>query len=126
MKESRCCNVSVLINHHQDLEKMLSSVIRSQMFNEIQNKGRVNVYRILIYIHVFLSFLFFSFLFFYFSLSLFLSFSLSLPSFIFLSLTSLYSSSSLFSVLFFLFSLFLSVISLNGSSCFTSLPYTVI
>ena len=31
MKESQCYNVSVLINHHQDLEKMLSSVIRSPM-----------------------------------------------------------------------------------------------
>ena len=28
MKESRRYNVSVLTNHHQDLEKMLSSVIK--------------------------------------------------------------------------------------------------
>ena len=31
MKESRPYNVSVLINHHQDLEKILSSVVRSTM-----------------------------------------------------------------------------------------------
>ena len=31
MEESRCYNVSVSINHHQDLEKMLSSVVRLPM-----------------------------------------------------------------------------------------------
>ena len=31
MKKSRRCNISILINHHQDLEKMLTSVIRSSM-----------------------------------------------------------------------------------------------
>ena len=29
MKKSRRYNVSVLINHHRDLEKMLSSIFRS-------------------------------------------------------------------------------------------------
>ena len=31
IKESQCYNVSVSINHHEDLEKMLWSVIRSPM-----------------------------------------------------------------------------------------------
>ena len=31
MKENRRYNVSVLINHHQDLEKILSNIIRSSM-----------------------------------------------------------------------------------------------
>ena len=39
MKECRCYNVSVLINLHQNLEKMLP------MFNEKQNKGGNYIYR---------------------------------------------------------------------------------
>ena len=31
MKESQRYNVSVLMNHHQDFEKMLSSVVRSSI-----------------------------------------------------------------------------------------------
>ena len=31
VKESQRYNLSVLINHHQDLEKMTSSVVRSMM-----------------------------------------------------------------------------------------------
>ena len=31
VKESRRCNVPVLINHYRDLEKMLSNVVRSPM-----------------------------------------------------------------------------------------------
>ena len=31
VKESRRCNVSVLINHYQDLEKMIQSVVRPTM-----------------------------------------------------------------------------------------------
>ena len=31
MKESQCYNISVSINHHQDLEKMLWSIVRSPM-----------------------------------------------------------------------------------------------
>ena len=31
VKESQCYNVSVLMNHHQDLERMISSDVRSPM-----------------------------------------------------------------------------------------------
>ena len=31
VKENRCYNVLVLINHHQDLEKMLTSVVWSSV-----------------------------------------------------------------------------------------------
>ena len=38
VKESQCYNFSVLINHYQDLEKRLSSVVRSQTCNIILSK----------------------------------------------------------------------------------------
>ena len=45
MKESRRYNVSVSINHDQDLEKMLSSVVRTPMAVKWNTKQGRRLYR---------------------------------------------------------------------------------